>query len=75
MGVDMGVYDDLIAHKRSVEEIRQISGANSLSFLSLDGMMRAVGRQGGYCQACFTGEYPIDVDVMNAKTGFERSIK
>jgi glutamine phosphoribosylpyrophosphate amidotransferase len=41
----------------------------------LDGMMRAVGRQGGYCQACFTGEYPIDVDIMNAKTGFERSIK
>jgi amidophosphoribosyltransferase len=75
MGVDMGVYDDLIAHKRSVEEIRQLSGADSLHFLSLNGMMRAVGCQSGYCQACFTGEYPIDMDVLSAKTGFERSIK
>ena len=75
MGVDMGVYDDLIAHKRSIEEIRLLSGADSLYFLSLDGMMRAVGRRDGYCQACFTGKYPIPVDVTNAKTGFERSLK
>ncbi len=75
MGVDMGVYDDLIAHKRSIEEIRQLSGADSLYFLSLNGMMRAVGRKAGYCQACFTGEYPIDLDIMNAKTGFEQSMK
>jgi amidophosphoribosyltransferase len=75
MGVDMGVYDDLIAHKRSIDEIRKVSGADSLSFLSLDGMMRAVGERGGYCQACFTGVYPIAVDVVNVKTGFERSLK
>jgi amidophosphoribosyltransferase len=75
MGVDMGVYDDLIAHKRSVEEIRQLSGADSLHFLSLNGMMRAIGRHSGYCQACFTGEYPISIDVLSAKTGFERSLK
>lgn len=75
MGVDMGVYDDLVAHKRSIDEIRLLSGADSLHFLSLDGMMRAVGASGGYCQACFTGKYPIPVDMVNAKTGFERSLK
>ena len=75
MGVDMGTSEDLIAYKRTVDEICQISGADSLYYLSLDGMMRAVGRRDGYCRACFTGNYPIDVDVKNVKTGFERSTK
>lgn len=74
MGVDMGTYDDLIAHKRSVEEIRQFIKADSLFYLSLEGMMRAVGREDGYCQACFTGEYPLPVDLSSVKTGFERAM-
>lgn len=74
MGVDMGTYDDLIAHKRSVEEIRQFIKADTLSYLSLDGMMRAVGRAEGYCQACFTGKYPLPVDLESVKTGFERAM-
>lgn len=72
MGVDMGSYENLIAHQRSVEEIRNKVGADSLHYLSLDGMMRAVGQPDGYCQACFTGKYPINVDLASAKTGFER---
>lgn len=75
MGVDMGRFEDLIAHKRSVEEIRARVGADSLVYLSLDGMMRAVGQADGYCQACFTGKYPIPVDLTSAKTGFERGTK
>lgn len=75
MGVDMGRFEDLIAHKRSVEEIRTRVGADSLVYLSLDGMMRAVGQADGYCQACFTGKYPIPVDLTSAKTGFERGTK
>ncbi|HBG74982.1 MAG TPA: amidophosphoribosyltransferase [Anaerolineae bacterium] len=75
MGVDMGNYDDLIAHHRSLDEIRIHIQADSLTYLSLDGMMRAVGRKDGYCQACFTGIYPIDVDVISAKTGFEKNTK
>src|SRR5512138_2149405 len=74
MGVDMGTHEDLIAHKRSVDEIRQIVDADSLTYLSVDGMMRAVNRGNGYCQACFTGEYPISVDATSVKTGFERGI-
>jgi amidophosphoribosyltransferase len=49
--------------------------ADSLTYLSLEGMMRAVGRSEGYCQACFTGMYPIPVNVEAVKTGFEQSLK
>jgi amidophosphoribosyltransferase len=75
MGVDMGKHEDLIAHQRTVNEIRCHVGADSLYYLSVEGMMRAVGREDGFCQACFTGHYPIAVDLSNAKTGFERGAK
>lgn len=75
MGVDMGKYEDLIAHKRSVDEIREYVGADSLYYLSVDGMMRALKRKDGFCQACFTGKYPIPVDMKSVKTGFEKSVK
>jgi amidophosphoribosyltransferase len=74
MGVDMGKQDDLIAHQRTVEEIRKYVNADSLSYLSLGGMMKAVASADGYCQACFTGEYPLPVDLETVKTGFEKGI-
>jgi amidophosphoribosyltransferase len=75
MGVDMGKYDDLIAHKRTVAEICMDVGADSLQYLSIKGMMQAIGREDGYCQACFTGKYPLDVVANHTKTGFEMGIK
>jgi len=75
MGVDMGRHEDLIAYQRSVDEIRELVGADSLHYLSVDGMMRALKRKNGFCQACFTGKYPISVDLSNVKTGFERVTK
>jgi amidophosphoribosyltransferase len=75
MGVDMGRHDDLIAYKRYVDEIREYVGADSLYFLSVDGMMRALKRKDGFCQACFTGQYPIPVDLTVVKTGFEKVTK
>ena len=75
MGVDMGRHEDLIAHKRTVAEICEHVGADSLYYLSVEGMMRAVQREEGFCQACFTGKYPIPVDLSNVKTGFERGTK
>jgi amidophosphoribosyltransferase len=71
MGVDMGTYKDLIAYQKSVEEIRQHIGCDSLHYLSLGGMMRAIGCEEGYCNACFTGRYPIEVNLKHTKTGFE----
>jgi amidophosphoribosyltransferase len=75
MGVDMGRHEDLIAHQRTVDEICEHVGADSLYYLSVEGMMRAVQREDGFCQACFTGQYPISVDWSNVKTGFERGMK
>ena len=73
-GVDMGHDDDLMAGHKTVAEIEQHIGADSLAFLSLDGMMSAVGAEDGYCNACFTGKYPIPVGEAQAKLSFEGAI-
>jgi amidophosphoribosyltransferase len=74
MGVDMGTYDELIAHNMSIEEIRQHTGSDSLEFLSVDNMMKAIGKKCGYCNACFTGKYPLDVNHTHIKAGFEMAL-
>ncbi len=60
MGVDMASKQELIASDRSVAEICDHIGADSLAFLSLSGMMEALGATDGYCNACFTGAYPFE---------------
>ncbi|HZR30332.1 MAG TPA: amidophosphoribosyltransferase [Terriglobales bacterium] len=65
-GVDTPSKRQLIAANKSIEEIREYIGADSLSYLSLDGMKRACGdgQKATYCTACYTGKYPTDwVDV------------
>ena len=65
MGVDMATRSQLIGHQKNVEEIRQHIGADSLGYLSLEGMTAAVletvKEQAGHCNACFSGQYPIDI--------------
>jgi amidophosphoribosyltransferase len=73
-GVDMGHDGDLMAARLTVDEMRDRIGADSLAFLSLDGMMRAVGASEGYCNACFTGRYPIAVGEAQAKLSFEGAL-
>ena len=59
LGVDMATYDELIAANYSVEEIRAKTGADSLGYLSIDGLMASVGRtRDEMCLGCFVGEYP-----------------
>ncbi|HEX3670483.1 MAG TPA: amidophosphoribosyltransferase [Candidatus Cybelea sp.] len=59
LGVDMATYDELIAANHSVEEIRRKTGADSLGYLSLDGLVGAVGRRReDMCLGCLIGEYP-----------------
>ena len=74
MGLDMGTYEELVSHRLSIEELRAHIGADSLAFLSLDGMMAAIGGsgEGAYCNACFTGKYPIEVGSQPSKGDFER---
>ena len=72
-GVDMGTYDELIAHQLEIEEISDHIGADSLGFLSVPRMMKALGRDDGYCNACFTGHYPVPVrlDASGPKQRFD----
>src|SRR6185437_9296342 len=65
-GVDISTDAELIATNRSIEEIRELIEADSLTFLSGEGMLKAIGRPDdekncGQCLACFTGEYPTDI--------------
>ena len=69
MGVDMATYQQLIAHKLDTEAIRQRIGADSLAYLSLDGLTSAVGEGLGqgvdHCTACFSGQYPISIQLRD----------
>ena len=59
-GVDTPRRSELIAATHSLEEIRRYVDADSLGYLSLDGLMEAVGqRQQHYCTSCYTGQYPV----------------
>lgn len=65
-GVDISTDSELIAADRTVEEVREIIGADTLTFLSPEGMLEAIGRPEsmkncGQCLACFTGEYPTEI--------------
>lgn len=71
-GVDMARRDDLIASRLDVEAIRTHIGADSLGYLSLDGMVSATGLGGDhFCTACFTGDYPIPVQLELTKDVLE----
>ena len=61
-GVDTPTREELIAHEHSVDEIRDLIGADSLGFLSLEGLRRAgESLKHGFCDACFSDEYPVEV--------------
>ncbi|MBG9447953.1 amidophosphoribosyltransferase [Cytobacillus firmus] len=60
-GIDTSTKEELIAGNHSVEEIREIIGADTLTFLSTEGMVKAIGRKDGQCLACFTGQYPTEI--------------
>jgi amidophosphoribosyltransferase len=60
-GIDTPDRKELIGANYTTEQIKDMLQADSLGFLSIDGMRRAIGQCTGYCDACFTGDYPIDV--------------
>jgi amidophosphoribosyltransferase len=73
-GVDMPTKTEFIAYGRSVEEIRQVIGADSLGYLSVESLHDAVNgdRTGsGFCNACFTGRYPMPVQLQMDKLALE----
>jgi amidophosphoribosyltransferase len=60
-GIDTPHRKDLISNGNSVEELCKSLGADSLAFISVEGLLEALDGQGGYCLGCFTGEYPMPV--------------
>ena len=60
-GVDFASRDQLIAHNRTVEEIRAFLGVDSLHYLSLEGLLSCVKHPAeSYCTACYSGDYRLD---------------
>ena len=60
MGIDMATPEELVASRLSVPEMCEQIGADSLAFLSIEGLMKALDAEDGYCNACFTGRYPFE---------------
>jgi len=66
-GVDTPDADELMANKMSLEEMRQAIGADSLAFVSFEGMYKAVGKPRDlHCDACFSGVYPVPVEKQRS---------
>ena len=65
-GIDTSTKEELIAYDKSIEEMRVLIGADTLTFISVEGMIEAIGRKdgdgtSGYCLGCFTGNYPTEI--------------
>ena len=71
-GVDMASRWELIAAQKSVEKVREYIGADSLGYLSIDGLVKSVGLpRDSFCMACFTGDYPVPVQLQMDKLALE----
>ena len=70
-GTDVPAEDQLIAHNRTIEEIREVIGADSLAYLRTERRGEMVGGL-GHCTACFTGEYPIEPPAEDIRGNFEK---
>jgi len=71
-GVDMATHWELIAAQKTIPEIRDFIGADSLGYLSIDGLIKAVALPRDiFCLACFTGDYPIPVQLEMDKLALE----
>jgi amidophosphoribosyltransferase len=75
-GIDMSTRQELVASDLAVEEVRAFLGADSLGYLSLDGLVRAAGSPAeDFCRACFDGEYPIEVPDRAGKFVLEAQLQ
>ena len=69
-GIDLPDRGGLLAATHNLEEMRELIGADTLAFISIDGLYRALGHAGRnpeaphFCDACFTGDYPIALSDM-----------
>ncbi len=71
-GIDFPSRDELIANRMRYQEIEKFLEVDSLGYLSLEGMLKAVGNHNHYCTACFSGKYPIPVRGEIKKLAMEK---
>lgn len=70
-GVDTDVQEQLISAHHDVEGVREHIGADSLAFLSIEGLHACVNQEcGSYCDACFSGRYPVEIPATFARSKF-----
>jgi amidophosphoribosyltransferase len=73
-GVDTPNTDELLAHRMDVEAMRRFIGADSLAFISMNGLYRAMNKPErvpgapSFCDACFTGDYPVALTDIDGGT-------
>ena len=73
-GIDTDVQSQLISANKTVEEICEYIGADSLAFLSVEGLLKVMPK-GGYCDACFTGRYPVAIPESFGRDKFMEGFK
>ena len=75
-GTDIDSRDMLIACNHSIEEIKDIIGADSLGYLNVEHLPMLIGTSEceGYCDACFSGKYPTREPIAAGKNRFERKL-
>ena len=74
-GMDTGTRGELLAANLDLEEIRKYLNVDSLAYLSLDRLVEATGAVGaGFCTACLTGEYPVEVPITLHKSVLETPV-
>lgn len=75
-GMDTGSRGQLLAADLEVEDIRQYLKVDTLSYLTLDGLVEAIGAPGaGFCNACLTGEYPVEIPAAAASGVLDEETK
>lgn len=67
LGIDIETYSQLIGANKTVEEIREYIGADSLTYMSVEGLKEACkGAVYGFCTGCFDGKYPYPLESYQA---------
>jgi amidophosphoribosyltransferase len=71
-GIDTPSYEELLATDHSIEDMARILGADSLAYISIENLKGAIGADAGFCDACFTGDYPTPVPAVSTPVSLGR---
>ena len=72
-GIDFPTSSELIAHNKSIPETAEWLGCDSLGYLTIDGLLSCVEKPANFCNACFSGDYPMPVNLSQSKESLENA--